>query len=153
MKIPFVKLDTFLSNDRKYIFSRCQLEFTSTTIGDFDQITLTNTLIGAFEDLAARLSKYKLKACTLNNVEDEFIGLLEKNILNSCLPIGVENFDGDQAAFFVIENMERMILKPWGAKTLSFEIISLDDYKKEIAAITTKLESQKRRLTPKLFIE
>lgn len=150
MTASFAKLDTFISNDRKYIFSRCQFEFTSTTIGDFNQVILTNTLIGAFEDLTARLKKYKLTTCNSGNVESEFTTLLEDNIRISCLPIGVENFDGDLAAFIVIEDMERMILKPWDSKTLSLEIISLDQYKNEIAAITTELKNQKRRLTPKL---
>ncbi|MNF76957.1 hypothetical protein D3C76_1066620 [compost metagenome] len=150
MAASFVKLDTFLSSDRKYIFSKCQFEFTSTTIGDFDQIILTNTLIGALEDLTDRLNKYKRTTCNSDNVENEFTAILENNIRNTCLPIGVENFDGDLAAFFVIEDVEKMILKPWGVNTLSFESISLDQYKNEIAAITIELKNQKRRLTPKL---
>ncbi|WP_339483682.1 hypothetical protein [Pseudomonas sp. RL_5y_Pfl2_73] len=125
--------------------------FTSTTIGDLYQIILTNTLICALEDLTTRLNKYKLTACNSDNVENEFTALLENNIRSSCLPIGVENFDGDLAAFFVIENVEKMILKPWGAKNLSLESISLGQYKNEIAAITIKLEDQRRRLTPKLY--
>ena len=59
MKKVFVQLDTFLSNDRKHIFSRCQFVFASTTVGDFDQVTLTNSLIGAFEDVITRLNKYR----------------------------------------------------------------------------------------------
>lgn len=150
MTASFAKLDTFLSKDRRYIFSRCQFEFTSTTIGDFNQVILTNTLIGALEDLTVRLKKYKLTTCNSGNVENEFITLLENNIRISCLPIGVENFDGDLAAFIIIENVEKMILKPWNSKNLSLESISLDQYKSEITAITTELKNQKIRLTPKL---
>lgn len=149
MTTSFVKLDTFLSNDRKHIFSRCQFEFTSTTIGDFDQIILTNTLIGALEDLTARLKKYKLVNCNSDNIDNEFTALTENNIRNSCLPIGIESFDGDLAAFFVIEDVEKMALKPWNSKNLSFESISLNQYKNKIAAITMKLKNQKRRLTLK----
>lgn len=151
MTASFAKLDTFISNDKKYIFSRCQFEFTSTTIGDFNQVILTNSLIGALEDLTVRLKKYNLKTCSSANVENEFTTILEKNIRSSCLPIGVENFDGDLAAFIIMEDVEVMILKPWNSKTLSLEIISLDEYKNEIIAITTKLKNQKRHLTPKLF--
>lgn len=61
MSKSFVRLDTFFSNDKKHIFSSCQFVFPSTTIGDYDQTTLTNTLIVAFEDLTTRLNKYHLK--------------------------------------------------------------------------------------------
>lgn len=149
MTASFIKLDTFLSNDRKHIFSRCQFEFTSTTVGDFDQIIMTNSLIGALEDLTARLNKYKLTRCDPDNVHNKFIDFVENNIRSSCLPIGIENFDGDLATFFVIEDAECMILKPWGAKSLSLENIGLTQYKNEIAAITKELENQKKHLTQK----
>ena len=146
MKEVFVQLDTFLSNDRKHIFSRCQFVFASTIIGDFDQVTLTSTMIGAFEDIITRLNKYKVKKCTLNNLSRELISLVSQNIRNSCLPIGIESFDGDQAAFFIIENEEIMALKPWNSKNISVEKITLFQYKHEIIKITKKLKNQKKRL-------
>ncbi|MFJ7885650.1 hypothetical protein ACIQYF_19570 [Pseudomonas sp. NPDC096917] len=136
-----MQLDTFLSNDRKHIFSRCQFVFASTIIGDFDQVTLTNTMIGAFEDIITRLNKYKVKKCTLNNLSRELISLVSQNIRNSCLPIGIESFDGDQAAFFIIENEEIMALKPWNSKNISVEKITLFQYKHEIIKITKKLKN------------
>ena len=141
MKKVFVQLDTFLSNDRKHIFSRCQFVFASTTVGDFDQVTLTNSLIGAFEDVITRLNKYRVKKCTLNNLSRELISLVSQNIINSCLPIGIESFDGDQAAFFIIENEEIMALKPWNAKNISVEKITLSQYKNEIIKITKALKN------------
>ncbi|WP_339533376.1 hypothetical protein [Pseudomonas mucidolens] len=150
MTASFVKLDTFISFDRKHILSRCQFNFTSVTIGDFDQITMTNTLVGSFEDLIDRLSKYKSINCNLGNVHNRFTSFLEADIRNSCLPIGVESFDGDLAAFFVIGDVDVMLLKPWGAKKISFESISLAQYKNEIAVITSELVKQKNHLVQKL---
>ncbi|MQT32532.1 hypothetical protein GHO25_18885 [Pseudomonas sp. FSL R10-1350] len=147
MSKSFVRLDTFLSNDKKHIFSRCQFVFPSTTIGDYNQTTLTNTLIVAFEDLTTRLNKYHLKKCTLKNINTELPLLISHNIRNSCLPIGVESFDGDQAAFFLIEHEEKIALKPWNSNSITLENLSLLKFKHEIIITTEKLKKQKTFLT------
>lgn len=150
VSVPFAKLVTFLSDDRKHLFSRCQLEFASTALGDFDQIVLTNALVGAFEDLSFRLTKYKPVRCNARNLHDQFTGLLQEDIRSSCLPIGIETFDGDLAAFFIVDGAERLVIKPWGARIPSIESASLDQYKNQISAIVVELGNQKRRLTPAL---
>lgn len=147
----FAKLVTFLSDDRKYLFSRCQFEFASTALGDADQIVSTNALLGAFEDLNVRLTKYTPVRCKARNLHDQFTGLLQEDIRRSCLPIGIETFDGDLAAFFSVDDAECLIMKPWGAETLSIECASLDQYRNQISAIMVELDNQKRSLTPELL--
>ncbi|MDX3933957.1 hypothetical protein [Stenotrophomonas sp.] len=147
----FAKLVTFLSGDRKYLFSRCEFEFASTTLGDFDQIVSTNALVGAFEDLNVRLTKYKPVHCKARNLHDQFRGLLHEDIRRSCLPIGIETFDGDLAAFFIVDDAECLVIKPWDAEILTVESASLNQYKNQVSAVMVELENQKRSLTPDLL--
>lgn len=145
MRRHFVKTDTFWSDDKKYLFARCCFIFESVTIGDFEQVMLAKNLVDSLENLTFRLEKWNLINCKPDKFEPTLSSLIDSDIKKSCLPQGVEAFDGDIAAFFNITGQSVLVLKPWGETKLFCENISLDEYRAEIIL---SMEALKKQLDP-----
>ncbi|OZY30301.1 hypothetical protein [Pseudomonas lundensis] len=99
MTYPLIELEVDLSADQNYIFSQCRIVFNSVVVGGFEKIVLAKNLLAAFEDLVSRLDGLKLVACSPENIENTLFFILQCDMKNSCLPLGVESFDGDESMF------------------------------------------------------
>lgn len=128
MTDPHVKVDVFLSEDKRYIFTRCCFIFESITIGDFEQIILGKNLIGALEDLIFRLEKYSSINCEPDKLEQTLSSLINSDIRHSCLPLGIEAFDGDMGAFFSVAGDSYIALKPWEKNNIFTEKMNISHY-------------------------
>jgi hypothetical protein len=123
-----IKVDVFLSEDRRYIFTRCCFIFESITIGDFEQVILGKNLIGALEDLIFRLEEHTSIDCEPDKLEQTLSSLIKSDIRHSCLPLGIEAFDGDMGAFFSVAGDSYIALKPWGKNNILTEKMSISHY-------------------------
>lgn len=142
MTDPIVKLEVFLSDDKKYIFARCCIIFESVTIGDFDQIVLGKTMVGAFEDLNFRLGGLRSIDCESDSLESALSSLIGSDVRCSCLPLGIETFDGDIGAFFNVMGKSYIVLKPWGEKNIFTENLIISHYRSLIALSIENLKRQ-----------
>jgi hypothetical protein len=142
MTDPHVKVDVFLSEDKRYIFTRCCFIFESITIGDFEQIILGKNLIGVLEDLIFRLEEYSSIDCEPDKLEETLSSLINNDIRHSCLPLGIEAFDGDTGAFFSVAGDSYIVLKPWGRNNIFTEKMSISHYL-DIITLSKKILASK----------
>ncbi len=123
----FFKITTFLSNDKKYLFSNCCFLSNDIVIGDYEQTVLAGTLKLSFTDLLDRLMNYKLINFNSNEI-NKFFNIFSGDINNSCLPTCVESFDGNFGILCFINNEEYLVVKKWDCPILIKVKINKQDY-------------------------
>lgn len=143
MTYPLIELEVDLSIDQRYIFSQCRFFFETVVVGDYEQVVLAKILLSAFEDLVFRLDRLELVACSQDDMEDAICSTLQRDMKNSCLPLGVESFDGDQAIFVNVSGQSFILIKPWGACKVFSERLSVSQYR---SSIVSAINILKRRM-------
>ena len=118
--------------------------FETVVVGDYEQVVLAKILLSAFEDLVSRLDRLELVACSQDDMEDAICSTLQRDMKNSCLPLGIESFDGDQAIFVNVSGQSFILIKPWGGKVFS-ERLSVSQYR---SSIVSAINILKRRMEP-----
>ena len=143
MKEPIIKLDVELSTDRQYVFSRCEFVFGSVNVGDYEQLMLAKSLLLALEDLVVRMNNFEPIECAMDDLENVLSNTIREDIRNSCLPLGVEAFDGDEAVFVDVHKKSFIIIKPWASTTCFTEELSISQY---CSMIETSIDELKEKL-------
>lgn len=131
MKYPIVEIGINLSTVGDYLFSQCRFVFRSVTVGDYEQIVLAKNLLLSLEDLVARLDNTCAEECPAEEMNDRLDQIIKHDIRNCCLPLGIESFDGDQAAFFKLLDENYIAIRPWGS-SLFIEKLDPSQYRETI---------------------
>ena len=131
MKYPIVEIGINLSTVGDYLFSQCRFVFQSVTVGDYEQVVLAKNLLLSLEDLVARLDKACAEECSTEEINNRLDQIIKHDIRNCCLPLGIESFDGDQAAFFKLLDENYIAIRPWGS-SLFIEKLDPSQYRETI---------------------
>ena len=115
MKYPIIEIGLNLSTVGDYLFSQCRFVFQSVNVGDYEQIVLAKNLLLSLEDLEARLDNVCVEECFAEEINDRLDLVIKHDIRNCCLPLGIESFDGDKAAFFKLLGEHHIAIRPWGS--------------------------------------
>lgn len=101
---------------------------------------LAKNLLADFEDLVARLDGLKLVACSPENIENTPFFILQCDMKNSCLPLGVESFDGGEAMFVDVLGRSFILINPWGGSKVFSERLSVSQYRSFMVSAINILE-------------